>query len=124
MSVGETYFFRDPDHLKLLTDDILPRLLVTRPRDHVLKIWSAGCASGEEAYTIAMLLDERGLLKRAQIVGTDISEPSLTRARAARYGAWSLRATPQLAAQRYLSAGRAQLRALPGCASRAVQRQD
>lgn len=101
MTVGETYFFRDPDQLKLLTDEILPRLLVARPRDHTLKIWSAGCASGEEAYTIAMLLDERGLLKRAQIVGTDIAEASLTRARAARYGSWSLRATPQLATQRY-----------------------
>lgn len=101
MSVAETYFFRDPDQLKLLTDDILPRLLVTRPRDHILKIWSAGCASGEEAYTLAMLLDERGLLKRAQIVGTDITEASLSRARAGRYGAWSLRATPQLASQRY-----------------------
>jgi len=101
MSVGETYFFRDPDQLKLLTDEILPRLVISRPRDHVLKIWSAGCASGEEAHTIAMLLDERGLLKRAQIIGTDIAEASLTRARTGRYGAWSLRATPPLAAQRY-----------------------
>jgi chemotaxis protein methyltransferase CheR len=101
LSVGETYFFRDPGQLRVLTDEILPRLLVARPKDHLLKIWSAGCASGEEAYTIAMLLDERGLLERAEIVGTDISEVALTRARAGRFGAWSLRATPKLAAQRY-----------------------
>jgi chemotaxis protein methyltransferase CheR len=101
LSVGETYFFRDAAQLKLLTDDVLPRLLVARAKDHVLKFWSAGCASGEEAYTLAMLLDERGLLERAEIVGSDISEVALARARSGRFSAWSLRATPKLAAQRY-----------------------
>jgi chemotaxis protein methyltransferase CheR len=104
LSVGETYFFRDPGQLRVLTDEVLPRLLVARSKDHVLKLWSAGCASGEEAYTLAMLLDERGLLERAEIVGTDISEVALARARAGRYSAWSLRATPKLAAQRYFRA--------------------
>jgi chemotaxis protein methyltransferase CheR len=104
LSVGETYFYRDPGQLRVLTDVVLPELLVTRPRDHVFKFWSAGCASGEEAFTIAMLLDERGLLERAQIVGTDISEVALSRARAGRYSAWSLRATSKLAAQRYFRA--------------------
>jgi chemotaxis protein methyltransferase CheR len=101
LSVGETYFYRDPGQLRVLTDVVLPRLLVERSRDHVLKFWSAGCASGEEPYTIAMLLDERGLLGRAEIVGTDISEVALSRARSGRYGAWSLRATSKLATQRY-----------------------
>jgi chemotaxis protein methyltransferase CheR len=102
LSVGETYFFRDPGQLRLFTDDVLPRLLLARPSDHVLRIWSAGCASGEEPYTIAMLLDERGLLGRASIVATDISQSALEQARAGVYGSWSLRATPAAAAKRYL----------------------
>lgn len=101
LSVGETYFFRDPAQLKQLTDDVLPRLMVARPRGHVLKFWSAGCASGEEAYTLAMLLDERGLLERARIVGSDLSEVALLRARSGRYSSWSLRATSPVASQRY-----------------------
>jgi chemotaxis protein methyltransferase CheR len=101
LSVGETYFYRDPGQLRVLTDVVLPRLLVARSRDHIFNFWSAGCASGEEAYTLAMLLEERGLLARAQIVGTDISEVALTRARAGRYSPWSLRATSKLAQQRY-----------------------
>lgn len=102
LSVGETYFFRDPAQLRLFTDEVLPHLLLARPIDHVLKIWSAGCASGEEPYTIAMLLDERGLLGRACIVATDISHAALEQARAGVYGSWSLRATPALASKRYL----------------------
>jgi chemotaxis protein methyltransferase CheR len=104
LSVGETYFFRDAAQLKLLTEHVLPRLVVARPRDHVFKLWSAGCASGEEPYTLAMLLEERGLLERAEIIGTDISEVALARARSGRFGPWSLRATPKLAAQRYFRA--------------------
>jgi chemotaxis protein methyltransferase CheR len=102
LSVGETYFFRDPAQLRLFTDDVLPGLLLARPLDHVLRIWSAGCATGEEPYTIAMLLDERGLLDRAWIVATDISHTALDQARAGVYGSWSLRAMPALALKRYL----------------------
>jgi chemotaxis protein methyltransferase CheR len=102
LSVGETYFFRDPAQLRLFTDEVLPRLLLARPLEHVLKIWSAGCASGEEPYTIAMLLDERGLLERACIVATDISHAALEQARAGLYGSWSLRAMPPMAGKRYL----------------------
>lgn len=103
LTVGETYFFRDAEQLTFLTDQVLPRLITQRAPDHVLRIWSAGCSSGEEAYTLAMLLAERGWLERAEIVGTDISDAAIARAAAGRYSAWSLRATPQLAKQRYFT---------------------
>lgn len=102
LSVGETYFFRDPAQLRVFTDEVLPRLLLARPLDHVLKIWSAGCASGEEPYTVAMLLEERGLLGRARIVASDISQAALEQARAGLYSSWSLRAMPAVSARRYL----------------------
>jgi chemotaxis protein methyltransferase CheR len=102
LAVGETYFFREPAQLELLTETLLPRLLLARPVDHVLKIWSAGCASGEEPYTIAMLLDERGLLEHARIVGTDISQASLEQAQLGSYSNWSLRGAPEAAVRRYL----------------------
>ena len=59
VAVHETYFFREQQQLKVFSEQILPELIgVRRP----LKIWSAGCSTGEEAYTIGMLLAEQGLL--------------------------------------------------------------
>ncbi|HEX6245639.1 MAG TPA: protein-glutamate O-methyltransferase CheR, partial [Polyangiales bacterium] len=103
MSVGETYFFRELEQLTWVMDQWLPRHLVQQKSGHVLTVWSAGCSSGEEAYTLAMLLAERGLSDRATIVGTDISEPALARARAGRFSSWSLRATPEPARQRFFT---------------------
>src|SRR4030066_329450 len=57
LTVGETYFFRDNDVYRLLEDRILPELITSRhSRDKRLRIWSAGCSTGEEAYSIAILL--------------------------------------------------------------------
>ncbi|WP_308198016.1 protein-glutamate O-methyltransferase CheR [Anaeromyxobacter oryzisoli] len=90
-TVGETYFFRDAPQLDLLCARVLPELLARRPPNHVLRAWSAGCASGEEPYTLAILFDRAGLGDRWQVLGTDISRPALARARAGAYGPWSLR---------------------------------
>ena len=118
MSVGETYFFRELEQLSWAIDVWLPKHLVAQKSGHELSIWSAGCASGEEAYTLAMLLGERGLLERAAIVGSDISEPALARARAGRYSAWSLRATPELARQRFFTRRGAEYQLDPSLMSR------
>ena len=75
--VGETYFFRELPPLEVLAgiaEDLVLRGV--RPR-----IWSAACASGEEPLTLAMLLDERGLLGRVDLVASDISPRALARAR-------------------------------------------
>ena len=79
----ETYFFREPEQLAAFTEDLLPEW-EDSPSPGPLRIWSAGCASGEEPFTIAMLLEEKGFFSRhsVEIVGSDISVASLARARA------------------------------------------
>jgi chemotaxis protein methyltransferase CheR len=68
-------------------------------------VWSAACSTGEEPYTIAMLLAERGLLDRVEIVATDVSATTIARARAGRHGTRSLRdGYPTEIARRYLDA--------------------
>ena len=79
----ETYFFREPEQLAAFTEDLLPEW-EDSPSAGPLRIWSAGCASGEEPFTIAMLLEEKDFFSRhsVEIVGSDISVASLARARA------------------------------------------
>jgi chemotaxis protein methyltransferase CheR len=91
-TVGETYFFRDPEQLKLIEQRILPSLAGECPESRPIRIWSAGCATGEEPYTLAILAARLDLAQRTRILGTDISRPALSRARRAWYGRWSLRA--------------------------------
>jgi chemotaxis methyl-accepting protein methylase len=82
VTVQETAFFRHAEHFEVLARDILPRL----PRP--VTIWSAGCANGQEAYTLAMILDEHGIA--GSVIATDISTAALQRTTAARYGAREL----------------------------------
>jgi chemotaxis protein methyltransferase CheR len=101
LTVGETYFFREPGHFDFL-QEALAQLRTCRPPDHVLRAWSAGCASGEEAYSLAILFEEEGVGERAHILGTDISRTALARARQAVYSSWSLRGAGAARASRYL----------------------
>lgn len=77
VTVQETAFFRHPEHFEVLAIDVLPRL------PQPLMIWSAGCANGQEAYSLAMLLDEHGFA--GSVVATDISTSALKRTAAGRY---------------------------------------
>lgn len=79
----ETYFFREADQLAAFSEDLLSEWEDAPPAGP-LRIWSAGCASGEEPFTVAMLLEERGFFGRhsVEIFGSDISVGSLSRARA------------------------------------------
>ena len=92
LTVGETYFLRERPQLEVLRRHILADLVDRRGPGDRLELWSAGCASGEEAYTLAMILDEMGLGRRSRVLGTDLSTTALRRAEAGVYGAWSLRA--------------------------------
>ncbi len=103
LAIGETYFFRDAD---MLYREVLPRLIARRRADnsHALHIWSAGCATGEEPYSVAMLL--RHLLPdfvrwKITILGTDINEKALIQARRGRYSTWSMRGAIPPFAQMY-----------------------
>ncbi len=104
-TVGETYFFREPRALEILTSQILPPLMQTRQSsDRHLRIWSAACCTGEEPYSIAMTL-ATSIPKLAEwqvsIIGTDINPRFLQRAASGVYTAWSFRSTPDWIKTRY-----------------------
>ncbi|MEX2535600.1 MAG: CheR family methyltransferase [Trueperaceae bacterium] len=105
LTVGETYFFRHPEALTALQERILPEFIRCRQEGSKrLTIWSAGCSSGEEPYTIAILLD-RLLTDQSEwqisIVGTDINAAALEKAREGIYSEWSFRGTPGWLKRRY-----------------------
>ena len=98
LSVGETWFLRETPTLDLLEQRLLPDLIERRRNlDRTLRIWSAGCCSGEEAWTLAILVSR--LLPdaetwRVSVVGSDIVPRFLERARSGIYREWSFRGTP------------------------------
>lgn len=101
---GETYFFRDHGQVDLLRLRLLPELIARSRGTKTLRLWSAGCASGEEAYSLAMLVDM--LLPQRDgwdilILGSDIDPSALTKARRGIYGRWSFRMAPPALQQRY-----------------------
>jgi chemotaxis protein methyltransferase CheR len=86
LTTNETLFFRDMAPFDALRTLLLPELMKTLPPAQPLRIWSAAASSGQEAYSIAMLLREAGPQQRpVQIVGTDISDQILDVAREAKY---------------------------------------
>ena len=93
LTVGKTYFERDEAQVALLRNVLLPTLIAARPDGLPVRVWSAGCASGEEPYTVQMLCERIGKADRVRVLGTDISRPRLEHARRAVYPVWSLRAS-------------------------------
>jgi len=98
LTVGETYFFRDPESFEVLKRDILPPLIANRlDTGRTLRLWSAGCCTGEEAYSLAITC-VRALpnLPRwnVSVLATDINAKSLAKAEAGVYSPWSFRGTP------------------------------
>jgi two-component system, chemotaxis family, CheB/CheR fusion protein len=96
--INVTAFFRDPDAWEYIAVDVIPRLLAERAPDNPIRVWSAGCAAGQEAYTLAMLLAETlgadSFRRRVKIYATDIDEEALTEARAASYDAKAIESVP------------------------------
>ncbi|HEX8185858.1 MAG TPA: protein-glutamate O-methyltransferase CheR, partial [Blastocatellia bacterium] len=111
IAVHETYFFREKRQLKVFSDHIIPELSrLSRP----VKIWSAGCSTGEEAYTIAMLLAEQDFLGegRAQVIASDLSMRVIKSGIQGIYGASSFRTTePRFKEKYFTEAGRGLWRA-------------
>ncbi|HSJ32824.1 MAG TPA: protein-glutamate O-methyltransferase CheR [Longimicrobiales bacterium] len=103
LTIGESYFQRDPAQFDLLRWRILPELLASRPADRAIRVWSAGCAAGEEPYTIAMLFEEMNAAHRSDIVGTDIARSRLADAQRGLYSKWQLRNTPDPVRRRYFA---------------------
>ncbi|RMG39501.1 MAG: hypothetical protein D6725_05065, partial [Planctomycetota bacterium] len=101
LSIGETYFFREPAHFEILRKHVFDQW--ARDCSQPLTIWSAACASGEEPYSAAIVAHEAGLGDRVRIIGTDISHRALTKAREAVYRPWSLRGLAADRARPYLA---------------------
>jgi two-component system CheB/CheR fusion protein len=103
--INVTAFFRDPEAWDVIGAEVIPRLLAERGPDDPIRVWSAGCASGQEAYTLAMLLAEAlgpdAFRQRVKIYATDIDEGALAEARAASYDAKAVEGVPQDLLARY-----------------------
>lgn len=93
LTTNETYFHREPNQLLAFTGEILPALAERNARERRLRILSAGCSSGEEAYTIAILIRDSGLFDGwdVEVAGCDISRRVLAMARAGAYGEHAFR---------------------------------
>jgi chemotaxis protein methyltransferase CheR len=109
LTVGESYFFRDRGQMAALRDEILPALLRDRPPGQPLRLWSAGCSTGEEAYSLAMLVDlvrqgqQPGAAVAVQVLGTDLNPSAIARAKRGSYGDWSFRMVEPHLRDRYFS---------------------
>jgi chemotaxis protein methyltransferase CheR len=98
VTINETHFFRNRPQMEALRNEILPELIRSRRDSKRLRIWSAACSSGEEPYSLAILLDR--LLRGESgwdvlIHGTDIDHQALAKAHEGMYGNWSFREVPQ-----------------------------
>jgi chemotaxis protein methyltransferase CheR len=104
VTTNETYFFREPAQLQAFTEEIIPDVL-SRKQIKKVRIWSAGCSSGEEPYSIAILLQEAGWYDQAafEIFASDINQQVLAKARKGHYRENAFRATSPLLRERYFT---------------------
>ena len=82
ITVNVTEMFRDPSFWRVLRDEIIPNILLNNKR---VTVWHAGCSSGEEVYSMAILLKEMGILNNSKIIATDIDKQIIERARSGVY---------------------------------------
>ncbi|OMC55674.1 chemotaxis protein CheR [Mycobacterium sp. IS-836] len=103
--INVTAFFRDPEAWEFISAEVIPRMMAERGPDDPIRVWSAGCASGQEAYTLAMLLAEAlgpdAFRQRVKIYATDIDEEALAEARTASYDSRAVESVPQDLLARY-----------------------
>ena len=89
--IGVTNFFRDPEAFKVLEEQVIPKLFDGKPAGTVIRVWSTGCSTGEEAYSLAILLQEHlemlNSIYKVQLFATDIDSRAIAKARAGLYPA-------------------------------------
>ena len=104
VTTNETYFFREPAQLQAFVEEIVPDLL-TRKSLKKIRIWSAGCSSGEEPYSLAMLLQDAGWYDHAafEIFASDINQTVLGKARKGQYRENAFRATTPVMREKYFT---------------------
>ena len=105
LTVNETYFFREQNQLKAFSEEILEELKGTNKGGKTLRIWSAGCSTGEEPYTISMLINEKGNFNGwdIEICGSDINQRVLQTARKGVYKKNSFRTTEPYYINKYFT---------------------
>ncbi|HPI93101.1 MAG TPA: protein-glutamate O-methyltransferase CheR [Deltaproteobacteria bacterium] len=100
VTTNETSFFRSPPQIQAFREKVLPEVIARKEKqgDRQIRLWSAGCSTGEEPYTMGIvlkqILNDRGADWEVKIVASDISEKALRSAKAAVYGDYSLRSVP------------------------------
>jgi len=103
--INTTGFFRDPQTWEYVADEVVPQLLSSREREEPIRVWSAGCASGEEPYTVAMVLarvmGDSAFRERVKIYATDIDEEALDYARHGAYVPRAIEEVPHDALERF-----------------------
>lgn len=103
LTVNETYFFREPEHLRLAADKLLPEFMAKR-KDRPVRILSAGCSTGEEPYSIAIMLRERygaDSERLFTVIGVDIDASAIANAKKGVYGKGSFRGMGRALLERY-----------------------
>lgn len=104
LTIGETYFFRDEAAFDCLERHVLPELLRARAAERRLRLWSAGCSSGEEPYSLAMAVSTALAATsgwNVSVLATDITPHALEKASRGVYDRWSFRTTPETLKQRF-----------------------
>lgn len=96
LTIGESFFFRNEHHFRTLRETVIPAIVRDNADKRELRVWTAGCATGEEPYSMAILLDQilgSQTNWQVSILGTDLNPEFVERARQARYRQWSFRQT-------------------------------
>jgi chemotaxis protein methyltransferase CheR len=103
LTTNETYFFRQEYQLRSFQDEVLPALAEANAKKRRLSLWSAGCSTGEEVYTLAILVHESGRFEDwdVRVIGSDISRRSVTAARRGVYHAPSFRTMSEVRRRSY-----------------------
>jgi chemotaxis protein methyltransferase CheR len=111
LAVNETYFWREEEQMRAAAEILIPRFQRERP-GAPLRIWHAACATGEEPYSMAILLDQTGAFDRGpvELLATDFNQAALTQARAASYRPRSFRQFPEALRDRYFQPDGGQFR--------------
>ncbi len=103
--INVTTFFRDTANWDYLAEEIVPRILASKSSHEPIRLWSAGCASGQEPYTLAIILAEalgmEAFRERVKIYATDIDDDALAQARAASYSAREVQSLPPALLEKY-----------------------
>ncbi|WP_406131474.1 CheR family methyltransferase [Streptomyces sp. NBC_00989] len=122
--INVTSFFRDPEAWTLLQHEVVPELLTTLDPDQEIRVWSAGCSSGEEAYSLATMFAEalgiEECLRRVKIYATDVDEEALREARSGLYTPKSLEALPSEMREKYFEQNGAQFSFRPDLRRRVI----